>query len=536
MIKHTDFLVIGSGIAGLIYALDVCKRGKVTVLCKNNTLESNTLYAQGGIASVSACNDDYNSHVKDTLTAGSCLSDENVVQMVVENGPLAIARLVELGTRFDHSENYENNSSSSETKKFQYSLAREGGHSKRRILHSGDTTGAEIQRALINAAKSNKNIEILQYFLAIDLIKDHDDGGINGCYALNIKTGEVMTIGATTTLLASGGLGKAYLYTSNPDVATGDGVAMAFRAGAEIRNMEFIQFHPTCLFHPYAKNFLITEAMRGEGGKLVNRSGIEFMSRYHTLRDLAPRDIVARAIDKELKSTGEDSVFLDMRSLSADFIKTRFPSIYRHLLNFNIDATNDLIPVVPAAHYSCGGVRINIDGETTLPRLLAAGEVSCSGLHGANRLASNSLLEAVVFGRRAAERSISIFLKKNARTKYSISVWNSLETDKSDEKVIVSHSWDESRRTMWNLVGILRNINRLELARKRNEILRQEIESYYWKYQITSDLIELRNLLLVSSLIIESALKRKESRGLHYLEDYPSENPELSGKDTILKK
>jgi L-aspartate oxidase len=526
--KQSDFLVIGSGIAGLIYALDVCKYGKVLVICKNDPLEGNTRYAQGGIASVMTREDSFESHVRDTLEAGAGLCKKDIVELVVSEGPEVIQRLSEIGTGFDLEQNG------------LFSLGKEGGHSARRILHSGDTTGAEIQRALNQKVLSEKNIELLPYHLAIDFIRSDEVNPdahttapyICGCYALNLKTGQVETISGKLSMLASGGLGKVYLYTSNPDVATGDGVAMAYRAGAEIRNMEFIQFHPTCLHHPYAKNFLITEAMRGEGAKLLRKDGTRFMNQYHTDGELAPRDIVARAIDSELKASGDDHVLLDIHHLEESFLKKRFPAIYKHLLEFGIDISKQAIPVVPAAHYSCGGVTTNAYGRTSLPRLYAAGEVACTGLHGANRLASNSLLEAVVFGRRAAIDSIKEI--ENCTVHSSLPRWDTLGTRNSKEQILVRHVWEETRRTMSNLVGIVRSESRLLLAKKRIETSLEEIESYYWSYQITGDLIELRNITLVAKLIIDSALSRKESRGLHFIEEYPEKNPAMDEVDSIL--
>lgn len=521
--KHSDFLVIGSGIAGLIYALDVCKHGKVTVLCKNKAVEGNTRYAQGGIASVTNHDDSFDSHIKDTLIAGAGLCNPEIVEMVVSDGPRVIEKLQSLDTHFDVSESDQS-----------FSLGKEGGHSFRRILHSGDTTGAEIQRALLQAARQEPNIEIIEGQIALDFILNDEKNKVLGCYALSISNNHIETYGARLTCLASGGLGKVYLYTSNPDVATGDGVAMTFRAGAEIRNMEFIQFHPTCLYHPKAKNFLITEAMRGEGAYLSRIDGSEFMSKYHEQKELAPRDIVARAIDQELKSTGDDYVLLNINHLDSDFLIKRFPSIHEHLLTFGIDICTQAIPVVPAAHYSCGGVATDGYGRTSIDNLYAAGEVACSGLHGANRLASNSLLEAVVFGTRAAEDSLKRY--QDIPSPHSLPEWDSLDTRNSEQQVLVSHIWDEIRRTMSNLVGIVRSESRLEFAKKRIETSYEEIEGYYWKYRITGDLIELRNIILVSKLIVDSALMRKESRGLHYIEDFPHLNESISALDTIIIK
>lgn len=516
----SDFLVIGSGIAGLIYSLDASKYGDVTIICKNNPQEGNTNYAQGGIASVTDSNDSLNSHIQDTLIAGAGLCNRSIVDLVVEKGPAAIQHLVELGTNFD------------KNKDGNFTLGREGGHSDRRILHFGDSTGAEIQRSLLDRVAKTPNIRILKNHLAIDFIQGPQNE-VLGCYSLNLETNKPETLGAKITMLASGGLGKVYLYTTNPDVATGDGLAMAYRAGAEIRNMEFIQFHPTCLFHPHAKNFLITEAMRGEGGILVNRAGLNFMKDADPRAELASRDIVARAIDKELKSSGEDCVYLDMTHKDKDFLVTRFPMIYKKLLDFGIDFTKEPIPVVPAAHYSCGGVWTDKHGQTTLKNLLASGEVACTGLHGANRLASNSLLEAVVFSRQASELSKSMI--KNIEAPKSLPQWDDLDTSKSEEEVLITHSWDEVRRTMWNLVGIVRSTDRLLSAKRRIEFIKHENNDYYWKYKVTQNSLELRNIIDAALLIIECSLSRKESRGLHYLVDNLNLDSTLDGVDSIVK-
>ncbi len=500
----SDFLVIGSGIAGLIYALDASKYGDVTIICKQNPQDGNTNYAQGGIASVTDSKDSINSHFQDTLLAGAGLCNKEIVDLVVSEGPNVIKHLVNLGTRFD--KNFDGN----------FSLGKEGGHSDRRILHFGDSTGAEIQRALLERVSLERNITILKNHIAIDLIQDVNNR-VLGCYSLNIETNKPETLGAKITMLASGGVGKVYLYTTNPDVATGDGVAMAYRANANIANMEFIQFHPTCLFHPHAKNFLITEAIRGEGGILLNRAGNNFMAGTDPRSELAPRDIVARAIDKELKTSGEDCVFLDVSHKNKEFLISRFPMIYQKLLSFGIDLTKEPIPVVPAAHYSCGGVVTDIDAKTNLENLLASGEVSCTGLHGANRLASNSLLEAVVFSRRAG--TVSKDLIKNIQAPKNLPQWDDLDTSKSEEEVLITHSWDEVRRTMWNLVGIVRSTDRLLSAKRRIEFIQHENNDYYWKYKVTKNSLELRNIIDVALLIIESSLARKSSQGLHYLID-----------------
>ena len=505
----SDFLVIGSGIAGLTYSLDVCKYGKVTVLSKLDLEEGNTKYAQGGIASVIDSNDTFLDHINDTLVAGAGLCDKDVVELVVTKGPDAIKTLVFHGVKFDKSAQASENEDV-------FSLGKEGGHNHRRILHFGDSTGAEIQRALIESAKKEKNITFLPYHTVVDLIvdKDQENKRVLGAYVLNEKTNQIETIGSKIVCIASGGLGKVYKYTSNPNVATGDGVAIAHRAGAEIKNMEFIQFHPTCLFHAYANTFLITEAMRGEGAILKTRDGNQFMSKYHELKELAPRDIVARAIDSELKQTGDDYVLLDITSKSEAYLKQRFPTIFETLLNLGINISKQPIPVVPAAHYACGGIKVDHNGKTNIENLYAAGEVSCTGLHGANRLASNSLLEAVVYGKSAALSSINEI--NSIRLPIDLAPWDTLDTKPSKEAVLVSHIWDEVRLTMWNLVGIVRSNSRLELAKRRLLSSQKDVLNYYWKYKIDRNLLELRNLVDVALLIVDGAIKRKENVGLHY--------------------
>jgi L-aspartate oxidase len=523
-----DYLVIGSGTAGLTYALDVAKHGKVTVLSKLNLEEGNTLYAQGGIASVIDSKDTFEDHISDTLTAGAGLCKEDIVRFVVEQGPSAIEYLINQDVRFDIKESNKNS-------KEEFSLGKEGGHNNRRILHWGDSTGAEIQRALVAKAVANPNINLLPNHTAIDLIidKTSQNHRITGAYAFDEKNNQIITLGAKITCIATGGIGKVYKYTSNPNVATGDGIAIAHRAGAEIKNMEFIQFHPTCLYHSQANSFLITEAMRGEGALLKRKDGTCFMENYHELKELAPRDIVARAIDYELKSTGEDYVLLDITHQSEEFLKKRFPKIYTFLLSLGINISKDQIPVVPAAHYSCGGIAVDRDGKTNLSGLYAAGEATFTGLHGANRLASNSLLEAVVYGRSAARSSIKE-IKKIKELKI-LPKWDSLDTKTSKEVVLVSHLWDEVRLIMWNLVGIVRSNLRLELAKRRLEIINNDVNSYYWKYKIDRDLLELRNIVEIALLVVDSSLLRKESRGLHYNIDYPETNSNLSQSDTLLK-
>ena len=551
--KQFDYLVLGSGIAGLSFALKVAPRGRVAIVTKKNRAESNTNYAQGGIASVTGKDDSFGLHVRDTFVAGAGLCKENVVRAIVEEGPARIQELIELGMKFSESENRAGDGSR------ELDLGREGGHSRRRILHAKDMTGHEIESALLNAISKNPNIEIFEDHLAIDLItsqklesrtgilpvsnyseKLRQAGSLShikenrclGAYVFDKKNNRVWTFTAPVTLLATGGCGKVYLYTTNPDIATGDGVAMAFRAGASIANMEFVQFHPTCLYHPKAKSFLISEAVRGEGGILKNLDGKEFMDGAHPMKSLAPRDIVARAIDSEMKRTGADCVLLDITHKPAKFIIERFPNIYQTCLRYGIDITREPIPVVPAAHYQCGGVVTNIDGETDIVGLFAAGEVACTGLHGANRLASNSLLEALVVAHRAAEK---ILANPPQKIEAQIPLWQSGNATNADELVVVSHNWDEIRRLMWDYVGIVRTNKRLQRAQKRLANLQEEIREYYWNFIVTSDLLELRNIATVAELIVQCALQRPESRGLNYNLDFPDTNSDWAQRDTIVK-
>src|SRR5271156_2574832 len=532
--KQFDYIVLGSGIAGLTFALKVAPRGRVAIITKKNRAESNTNYAQGGIAAVTSKEDSVEMHVRDTLESGAGLCHEDVVRTIIQEGPARIAELIELGMKFSERE-------TNGTRELD--LGREGGHSKRRILHAKDVTGREIERALLNAIAAQPNIEIFENHFAIDLITSQKiqgqtgpslpDNRCLGAYVLDKGRNIVETFAARSVLLATGGCGKVYLYTTNPDIATGDGVAMAWRAGAAAANMEFIQFHPTCLFHPQKKSFLISEAVRGEGGKLVDASGREFMAKYHKLGALAPRDIVARAIDAEMKRTGAKCMYIDITHKPAGFIKERFPNIYETCIGVGIDITRQPIPVVPAAHYQCGGVKTDLEGATTVRGLFAIGEVACTGLHGANRLASNSLLEALVCAHRAAEKILSASPQK---TDAKIPLWQSGNATNADELVVVSHNWDEIRRLMWDYVGIVRTNKRLQRAQKRIANLQEEIREYYWNFIVTADLLELRNIATVAELIVSCALQRPESRGLNYNLDFPGANPGWAQRDTILRK
>lgn len=528
--KRFDFLVLGSGIAGLSFALKAAELGRVAIVTKKSSAESNTNYAQGGIAAVTSKEDSVEMHVRDTLEAGAGLCHEDVVRTIVQEGPARIAELIDLGMKFSERE-------INGTRELD--LGREGGHSKRRILHAKDVTGREVEHALLNAVASRPNIEIFENHLTIDLItshKLHHKSAGNRClgaYVLDKGKNAVETFAARSVLLATGGCGKVYLYTTNPDIATGDGVAMAYRAGAAIANMEFVQFHPTCLYHPRAKSFLISEAVRGEGGVLKNSEGVAFMDKYHPLKSLAPRDIVARAIDSEMKKSGAEHVLLDISHKPAEFIQERFPNIYSTCLQYGIDITKTPIPVVPAAHYQCGGVMTDVNGQTEIPGLYAVGEAACTGLHGANRLASNSLLEALVCAHRAAEL---LRQKPDPETAATIPDWQSGSATNLDELVVINHNWDEIRRMMWDYVGIVRTNKRLQRARSRIANLQDEIQEYYWDFIVNSDLLELRNIATVAELIIRSAQSRPESRGLHYTLDYPNADPALAQQDTILRK
>lgn len=531
--KHHDFdaLVIGSGSAGLTYALKVAEFCRVAVVTKRCTDDSNTNWAQGGIATVMNPSDSFQSHIDDTINAGDQLNNPDVVRICVEEGPARLAELLSLGVVFTRQDNRPDSD---------LDLTREGGHSARRVVHAKDMTGKAVMKGLIHAVASHPNIHVFEDFHAIDLItrrrlKLPGPDRCLGAYVLNRQEGRVETFLGRVVLLATGGAGKVYRFTSNPDIATGDGLAMGWRAGARIENMEFFQFHPTCLFHPGAKNFLISEACRGEGGILRTLDGDAFMIRYDPRKDLAPRDIVARAIDSELKRSGDSHVLLDLTHMDAREILDRFPGIYEALLGLGIDIRTESIPVVPAAHYCCGGVSSDAWGRSSLEGLLVAGEVAHTGLHGANRLASNSILESLVFAHRASVITPDVQSHAQDRVEVEVPDWNVGSATDPDENVLVAHAWDEIRRLMWNYVGIVRSNKRLTRAKNRLEVLNREIREDYWRFFLTPDLIELRNIATVASLIVESALMRRESRGLHFTVDYPARDD--AGKhDTVLKR
>ena len=513
MIK-TDILIIGSGAAGMTAAIELSNRFKITLITKNSLIDSSTWYAQGGIAAVIDSNDTIEEHLRDTLIAGDGLCNEEAVLAYVSHGKEAIKWLSDLGTNF------------TTDKSNGLHLTQEGGHSKRRVVHAEDATGKEVSSSLAEIVKNNKNIKVLENHICVDLITNKNR--CIGAYVLDIETNKVEAFSAGASILATGGASKVYLYTSNPDGSSGDGIGLAWRAGCVVENLEFNQFHPTCLYHPEAKSFLISEALRGEGAFLINDKKERFMEKYDSRLELAPRDVVARSIDKEMKISGAENVFLDISHRDTEEIKNEFPNIYEQCKKFGFDLTQEPIPVVPAAHYTCGGVKVDLNSQTNIKGLYAIGEVSSTGLHGANRMASNSLLECVVFAKKAAEHIYTSFHEHNE----SIKEWDISKVTQTQEGVIIKHNWDEIRRLMWDYVGIVRSNNLLKRADIAMKVINEEVNYFYGKYLISSDLIELRNLALVANLTIKSALKRKESRGLHYSLDYP--NVKKTAKSTIL--
>jgi len=524
----TDVLIVGSGVAGLSLALRLADSAKVTVLAKADLTQGSSLYAQGGVAAVLNDADTFGEHIQDTLQAGGGLCHLDTVDFTVQHGPAAIRWLIDQGVGFTRELGPDGRP--------HYHLTREGGHGHRRVIHAADATGKAVETTLASRVRAHPNITLLENHIAVDLITrrklDRDgENRVLGLYALNKPTGHVEVFAARFVVLATGGASKVYLYTSNPDTSTGDGIAMAWRAGCRVANMEFVQFHPTCLYHPLARTFLITEAVRGEGGRLLLPDGKPFMQTHDPRGELAARDVVARAIDFEMKRRGLDCVYLDISHKPADFVRTHFPTIYARLKEYGIDMTRQPIPVVPAAHYTCGGVMIDLQARTDLSGLYAVGECTFTGLHGANRLASNSLLECLVFAEAAAE-DIRAQLVQAPATATDLPLWDESRVSDADELVVVSHNWDELRRFMWDYVGIVRTNKRLERAQHRVKLLREEILEYYSNFRINSDLIELRNLALVAELIIRSAQERHESRGLHYSRDYPQLAPEA--RDTVL--
>jgi len=525
---HHDVLIIGSGAAGLSLALRLGAGVRIAVISKRELREGNTLYAQGGISAVLDEADSTASHIEDTLNAGAGLCDENVVELVVERGPENIRWLMSQGLQFTRDD--------SDPRDPKYHLTREGGHSHRRVVHVADATGEALETTLEGRIRARPNVELFENYNAIDLIvsrKLRQKGNrCLGAYVLNRSSGHVETFAARCVVLATGGASKVYLYTSNPDVSTGDGIAMAWRAGCRVANMEFIQFHPTCLYHPQAKSFLISEALRGEGARLLLPDGTRFMPNFDERAELAPRDIVARAIDHEMKRLGAECVYLDISHKPAGFIEAHFPTIRARCLDFGIDITRQPVPVVPAAHYTCGGVLTDTRARTDIPGLYAIGETAYTGLHGANRMASNSLLECLVFGEVASE-DIHTTLPRLPEPP-ALPVWDESRVTDSDEEVVVAHNWDELRRFMWDYVGIVRSNKRLQRARNRCDLLRREIREYYSNFRVTNDLLELRNLVDVADLIVRSAQDRHESRGLHYTIDFPQRDDINQGRPSIL--
>ena len=519
--QEFDVLIIGSGLAGQSAALRLAESRRVALVSKRTLEDSASGWAQGGIAAVLDSKDSIEAHIRDTLVAGAWLNDEKATRFVVENGRRAIEWLIDQGVPFTKDESG-------------YHLTREGGHSARRVIHVADATGAAVQETLTQKVRNNPNITILEHHIAIDLITgDKLGSGENRCfgaYVLDSRNGEVQTLGAPNTLIATGGAGKVYLYTTNPDTSTGDGIAMAYRAGCQVANMEFIQFHPTCLYHPQAKSFLISEAVRGEGGLLKLPDGTRFMPEHDERAELAPRDVVARAIDFEMKKRGLDCVYLDISHKGEDFIRAHFPNIHARCLELGIDIARDPIPVVPAAHYTCGGIVCDLKGRTDVAGLYVAGEASCTGLHGANRLASNSLLECLVF----SEAAVNDILDQETARLPALPRWDDSRVTDADEEVVISHNWDELRRFMWDYVGIVRTTKRLKRASHRIRLLMREIDEFYANFRVSHDLIELRNLVVTADLIVRCAMRRRESRGLHYSPDYPEMLPKP--RNTVLKR
>jgi L-aspartate oxidase len=535
MTLATDFLVIGSGISGLSFALKAARLGHVTLVTKKNRVDTATNLAQGGIAAVLSADDSYEMHIADTMKAGAGLCNEEVVRLVVESGPERVRELMAHGVDFTRQD----------ANSALLDLGREGGHSARRIAHARDLTGREIERGLLEKVAADDNITVLENHLAVDLLIASKAGiavsgpfpdRCLGAYILDRDDNSITPYLAKVTLLCTGGAGKVYLFTTNPDIATGDGIAMAYRAGAEVANLEFVQFHPTCLYHPLAKNFLISEAVRGEGARLIDKNGTPFMLKYDPRGDLATRDTVARAIDSEMKASGDDNVFLDISHKSAEFVRKRFPNIYRTCLSYGIDITRQPIPVVPAAHYMCGGVLTDIMGRTSIENLFAFGETACTGLHGGNRLASNSLLEAVVFAHQSFLQCERDWPELQRREYPQVTAWSAGHAERIEECVLISHNWDQIRRLMWNYVGIVRSEKRLDLVRKRMQPILAEVAQHFRDYLLTPDLIELRNIALVAELIVKSAMARKESRGLHYMVEYPARDDVNWKKNTVLQK
>ncbi len=537
MKQSTDFLVIGSGISGLSFAIKAARLGSVTIVTKKAKVDTATNLAQGGIAAVLSPDDSFALHIEDTLRSGAGLCREDIVKLVVETGPERIEELIRLGVQFQSEPNDPSH----------LDLGKEGGHSARRIAHAMDLTGRKIEEGLLAQVAANPRITVLENHLAVDLLvssktgtpyQPHDSFSDQclGAYVFDRETGRIDTYQAKVTVLCTGGTGKVYLYTTNPDIATGDGIAMAYRAGGRVGNLEFVQFHPTCLYHPQVKNFLISEAVRGEGGRLIDQRGQAFMHKYDARGDLATRDTVARAIDSEMKASGDDCVYLDITHQPAEFLKNRFPTIYNKCLSLGIDMTREPIPVVPAAHYMCGGVVTDQWGRTNIEGLFAFGEAACTGLHGGNRLASNSLLEAVVFAHQAYLECEREWPGLRQAALPEVAEWSAGAAQRIEENVLVSHNWDQIRRLMWNYVGIVRTEKRLALVRERLRVIVGEVNQHYHDYILTPDLIELRNIAQVAELIVRCACIRKESRGLHYLVDFPQPDDVHWKKDTILRR